>query len=141
MPLVLLGSTLYAVLPGLEFAPLAAAETGANVEEAARAVLPWFVPIHVIGALAFGWGVLAFGKAICDSDILTTRIERLVAVALAVMAVARFVPISAVHFYVQGAAAIAGLWTLAPRIRAQVPNGAGMAPTSTRGGPRTSARR
>jgi len=82
VPFVVMGSTLYTLLPGLEFAPLAAAESVGDVTAAAETVVSWFVPIHVIGPLAFAAGILAFARAICDSAILTTTVERLVVVAL-----------------------------------------------------------
>ncbi|MGH9178043.1 MAG: hypothetical protein ACRD0N_05760 [Acidimicrobiales bacterium] len=113
VPLVVMGSTLYTFLPGMEFAPLAAAESGGDVTAAAEALVAWFVPIHVIGSLAFGAGVLAFAKAICDSAMFTTRRERLVVIALAVMVVARLAPVVAVQFYVQPAASLIALWSLA----------------------------
>jgi hypothetical protein len=108
-----MGSTLYTLLPGMEFAPLAAAESGGNVTAAAETLVSWFVPIHVIGSLAFAAGVLAFARGICDSAILTTKAERVVVVALVVTVVARFVPVIAVQFYVQPAASLVAFWPLA----------------------------
>jgi hypothetical protein len=113
VPLVVMGSTLYTLLPGMEFAPLAAAESGGNVTAAAETLVSWFVPIHVIGSLAFAAGVLAFARGICDSAILTTKAERVVVVALVVTVVARFVPVIAVQFYVQPAASLVAFWPLA----------------------------
>lgn len=113
VPLVVMGSTLYTFLPGMEFAPLAAAESGGDVGAAAEAVVAWFVPIHVIGSLAFGAGVLAFARGICDSAILSPKVERLVVVALFVTVFARLVPVIAVQFYVQAAASLTAFWPLA----------------------------
>lgn len=112
LPLVVMGSTLYTLLPGIEFAPLAAAESGGNVTAAAEALVSWFVPIHVIGSLAFAAGVLAFARAICDSAILTSKVERLVVVALVVTMLARLIPVVAVQFYVQAAASLVAFWPL-----------------------------
>lgn len=92
VPFVVMGSTLYTLLPGLEFAPLAAAESGGDVTAAAETLVSWFVPIHVIGPLAFAAGILAFARAICDSAILTTTVERLVVVALVMTMLARLIP-------------------------------------------------
>ncbi len=113
VPFIVIGSTLYAVLPGMEFAPLAAAETGGDVQAAQAALLPWFVPILVTGAVTFALGVLGFARGIAHSGVLGPRLTWLVVGALVVMAAARFVPLSAVQFYVQGAAGIVALWPLA----------------------------
>jgi hypothetical protein len=58
LPLVAVGSALFAILPGMEFAPLAAAETGGDVEGAQQELMPWFVPILLMGAITFTLGVL-----------------------------------------------------------------------------------
>ena len=113
LPFIVMGSTLFAVLPGMEFAPLAAAEAGADVQAVQAALAPWFLPVLVTGAATFAIGVFAFAKGIADSRILSRRLTWLVVGALVVMAVARLVPVGAVQFYVQGAAGIVALWPLA----------------------------
>lgn len=113
VPLVIMGSTLYTFLPGMEFAPLAAAQSGGDVAAAAEALIPWFVPIQVIGSLAYGAGALAFARGICDGAILSTKVERLVVIALFVTVFARLVPVVTVQFYVQAAASLVAFWPLA----------------------------
>jgi hypothetical protein len=113
LPFIVVGSTLFTVLPGMEFVPLAAAEAGADAEAAQAALAPWFIPIMVTGAITFAVGVFAFAKGIADSRILNRRLSRLVVGALLVMAVSRLVPVGVVQFYVQGAAGIVALWPLA----------------------------
>ena len=113
LPFIVMGGTLFAVLPGMEFAPLAAAEAGADVQATQAALAPWFLPVLVTGAATFAIGVFAFAKGIADSRILSRRLTWLVVGALVVMAVARLVPVGAVQFYVQGAAGIVALWPLA----------------------------
>ena len=113
VPFIVVGGTLFAVLPGMEFAPLAAAEAGADVQSTQAALAPWFLPVLVTGAATFAIGVFAFAKGIADSRILSRRLSRLVVGALVMMAVARFVPVGAVQFYVQDAAGIVALWPLA----------------------------
>lgn len=44
LPLIAVGSALFAILPGMEFAPLAAAETGGDAEAAQEELAPWFNP-------------------------------------------------------------------------------------------------
>ena len=113
LPFVVIGSTLYAVLPGMEFAPLAAAEAGGDVEAAQAALAPWFLPVLLAGAVSFAIGVLAFARGVTRSRVLSRRLTALVVGALVVMAAARFVPLAAVQFYVHSAAAFLGLWPLA----------------------------
>jgi hypothetical protein len=113
LPFIVIGGTLFALLPGMEFAPLAAAEAGADVQAVQAALAPWFLPILVTGAATFAVGVFAFARGIADSRVLSRRLSRLVVGALVVLAVARFVPVGAVQFYVQGAAGIVALWPLA----------------------------
>ena len=113
LPFIVVGGTLFAILPGMEFVPLAAAETGADAEAAQAALAPWFIPVLMTGAITFAVGVFAFAKGIADSRILSRRLSRLVVGGLVVMAVARLVPVGAVQFYVQGAAGIVALWPLA----------------------------
>ncbi|MDQ3660615.1 MAG: hypothetical protein M3454_06060 [Actinomycetota bacterium] len=93
LPFTVMGSTLFAILPGMEFAALAAAETGAGIEAAQTALFPWFVPLLLTGGVTFAFGVLAFARGISDSQILSPRLTRLVVAALVVMAAARFVPL------------------------------------------------
>jgi hypothetical protein len=113
LPFIVVGSTLFTMLPSMEFAPLAAAEAGVDGEAIQAALAPWFLPILVTGAITFAVGAFAFAKGIADSRILSRRLSRLVVGALVVMAVARFVPVGVVQFYVQGAAGIVALWPLA----------------------------
>ena len=137
VPFVVIGSTLFAFLPGMEFAPLAAAETGATtteIEAAQEALTSWFLPVLVTGALAFAIGVLAFARAISIATVGSRGLTRVVVAALIVMAVSRFVPLAAVQFYVQGVAVIVALWPLAYAMRTQAaPHTAGQSrpmPTS-----------
>ena len=116
LPFIVIGSTLYTMLPGMEFVPLAAVESGTDPGAAQAALQPWFVAVLVTGAITFTLGVLAFSKAIVDSGVLSLKLNWLVIAALIVMAVSRFVPFAAVQFYVQGVAALIALWPLAYRM-------------------------
>lgn len=116
VPFIVVGSTLYAMLPAMEFAPLAAIEAGGDAQAAQAAqtaLLPWFVPLLVAGASTFGVGVLCLARAVSQSGVLTPGLTRVVVMALVVMAVTRFVPLSAVQFYVHGVAGLAALLPLA----------------------------
>jgi hypothetical protein len=129
VPFVVIGSTLFAILPGMEFAPLAAAERGAavtEIEATQAALAPWFTAVLMSGAFVFAIGVLAFARAISVTTVGGPALTRVVVGALIVMALSRFVPLAAVQFYVQGLAAIVALWPLAYAIRTQpVPYAAG----------------
>lgn len=113
LPFVVIGSVLYAVLPGMEFAPMMAAETGGDMVATQAALEPWFVPVFVTAATTFGLGALGFARAIAHGGVLARGTTRVVVAALVVMALSRFVPLGAVQFHVQGAAAILALWPLA----------------------------
>src|SRR5215203_4469095 len=60
LPFIVMGSTLFVVLTGMEIGQMAAAQTGADVQAVQRALLPWFIPILLTGALSFALGVLGF---------------------------------------------------------------------------------
>jgi hypothetical protein len=62
--LVMIGSTLFAMLPGMEFAVVAAHETGADLAETQTALESWFVPILIVGAVTFAFGTVLFAVAL-----------------------------------------------------------------------------
>jgi hypothetical protein len=113
LPFIAIGSTLYAMLPGMEFAPLAATLAGADARAAQAALVPWFVPVLLAAAAVFAVGALGFAVAIARSRVLRPRVTWLVVGGLGVLAVGRFVPLSAFQLYVEGAAGILALWPLA----------------------------
>ena len=116
VPFVVIGCSLFAILTGMEFAPLAAAETGGDVEAAQSELAPWFIPIGVLGALSFTLGALGFAQAIRRSAVLPVRATRLVVGALIVMAAARFVPLGVAQPVI-GVAGVLALWPLAVEMR------------------------
>jgi hypothetical protein len=112
LPFIVMGSTLFAFLPAMEIAMMAAGEAGADVEAALIAMDPWFFPILLAAAITFALGVLGFAMGIVRSGVLGPRLTWIVVGALVVMAAARFVPLGAA-LYVGGAGAIVALWPLA----------------------------
>lgn len=112
LPCIIVGSTLFAALVGMEFVPLAAVETGADAEAAQDDVQAWFLPVLVAGAISFGLGLLGFASSIVRSRVLHPRLAWFVAEALTVMAGARFVPLAAGPL-VMTVAGVAALWPLA----------------------------
>ena len=114
--LVLIGSTLFAVLPGMEFAVLAAHETGADLAETQAALESWFVPILVGGAVSFAFGTVLFAVAVVRAASFARLPTIIVAGALVVFGLSRVVPIGVVQFYVQSVAALVALLPLAVAI-------------------------
>jgi hypothetical protein len=115
-PFLVLGSTLFAFLPAMEIAALAAAEAGADVPAVLAELNTWFVPILIAGSLTFAIGIVLLALGIRHSGLLSRRATDLVVTALAVMVVARFVPLGAA-LYVGGVAGVVALWPLAHRMR------------------------
>jgi FtsH-binding integral membrane protein len=94
----------------MEFALLAAAETGGNAEAAQTELMPWFIPVLLLGAISFALGALGFARAIAHSGVLSSQRMWLVVGALVVMAAARFVPLGAAQYVI----GMAGLLALVP---------------------------
>lgn len=113
LPFIVIGSTLYALLPAMEFAPLAAVEIGADAAAAQGALGRWFLPLLFTGAAVFALGAVGFAVAIARSGTLSPWLTGLVVGMLVIMAAARFVPLSVVQLYVQGVAGLLALWPLA----------------------------
>jgi hypothetical protein len=113
VPFVVVGGTLYAILPGMEFTLLAAVKTGADVAASQAALDPWFMPTLLSAAFLSAIGFIGFALGVARSHVLSPWLTRLVVVALIAIAIARFVPLGAVQFYVQSAVIILALWPLA----------------------------
>ncbi|OLT00128.1 hypothetical protein BJF90_07560 [Pseudonocardia sp. CNS-004] len=128
LPFIVIGSMLYAMLPGMEFATLAAVLSGGDPVAAQSALRPWFLPVLLVGAVTFALGVLSVAKGIAGHPILSPGLTRLVVLGLVVFAASRFVPLFAVQGYVQAAAAIVALWPIAARMWSPSP-----APLATAG--------
>jgi hypothetical protein len=114
--LVLIGSTMYAVLPGMEFAVVAAHETGADLAETQAALESWFVPILVVGAVTFAFGTVLFAVAVARAASFARIPTIIIASALVVFGLSRVVPVGVVQFYVQSVAALVALLPLAVAI-------------------------
>lgn len=110
LPLIVAGCALFPILTGMEFALLAAAETGGDVEAAQSELMPWFIPVLLIAAVSFALGALGFARAIARSKVLSSQRTRLVVGALVVMAAARFVPLGVGQIVI----GLAGLLALTP---------------------------
>jgi ubiquinone/menaquinone biosynthesis C-methylase UbiE len=113
LPFAIVGSALYGLLPGLEFAPLAAALSGADARAAQAALQPWFIFTLATSGILFAIGIVGFACAVASGRILNRPLTRLVVTGLLVWAAARLVPLGLAQFYVQGVAGIVALWPLA----------------------------
>lgn len=116
LALVVAGSTLYAVLPGMEFSALAAHKNGTDIAAAQEALQPWFMVVLLSGSLMFAAGTTLFAAAVVRSGTLARGEAVLIASGLVVFGVSRVVPIGAVQLYVQPAAAMLALLPLAAMI-------------------------
>ena len=112
LPFAVLACALFPILTGMEFALLAAAETGGDVEGAQSQLFRWFIPILAPGAICFTVGAIGFAMGSIKSDALSGRIAKLVAAALIVMAAARFVPLGAAQVVI-GVAGVVAFWPVA----------------------------
>ena len=118
---VTMGSVFYVVLPGMEFTPLAALESGGDPEAAQAALDDWFVPVLLIGAVLFAIGVGCVAGAIRRHAGLSPTLTMVVVLALIVWVASRFAPFAAAQLYVQSAAALIALWPLAWVMREKRP--------------------
>lgn len=115
---VVIGSTLYAVLPGMEFSVLAAHDTGADLAATQDALEGWFVPVLIGGSLTFAVGTVLFAVAVVRSAGMGPTEALVIAGALVVFGLSRLVPVGVVQFYVQSAAALLALLPIAAEISA-----------------------
>lgn len=120
LPFVTMGSVLFALLPGMEFAPLAAAEAGVDIQAIQAALLPRFRPILQLGAVVFAIGAIGFAVGIAKSGLLGPALTWIVVGAFILMAVARFSPLLATQLYIGSAAGILALWPVAYAMWRQV---------------------
>jgi hypothetical protein len=118
LALVVAGSTLYAVLPGMEFSALAAHKNGTDIAAAQEALQPWFIAVLLSGSLLFAAGTTLFAGAVVRSAQMGRTEAVVIAAALVVFGVSRVIPIGVVQFYVQPAAALVALLPLAAEISA-----------------------
>jgi hypothetical protein len=118
LPFAVLGSCLFIPLTGMEFALLAAAETGGDVLAAQEELTPWFIPVLVAAALSSAIGALCFATGVARSSVLARAVTRIVVAGFVVLALARFVPLGVTQVVV-GLAAVTALWPIGHRVWAE----------------------
>jgi hypothetical protein len=116
--LVVIGSTLYAMLPGMEMSVLAAHEIGSDLAATQDALEPWFVPVLLGGSAFFAVGTILFAAAVTRVTPMGRTETTVIAGALVIFGLSRLVPVGVVQFYVQSAAALLALLPLAAQISA-----------------------
>lgn len=116
LPFVIFGSVLFALLPAMEMAPVAAADAGLGHDGIAAvqvALEAYFPAVLMIGSAIFAVGAVAFAVAVPKSGVLSPGPAKAVAGLLVVVAASRFIPLAIVLFHVQSVALIAALFPLA----------------------------
>ena len=112
IPFLTMGSTLFVMLPAMEIGLLAVEAVGGDLLATHVALNRWWVPILMAGSATFGLGSLLFAVGILRARILSPGVARLVAIALGVSAVSRFVPMT-LPLLVGGAALVVAFLPLA----------------------------
>ena len=125
LPFVIIGCTFYAMLPAMEFAPIAAHNAGADVAAVQAGLMSWFRAVLLAAAVCFGLGILGFIIGLMRSGAVTPRLNWLIVTALAVLAITRFLPVGAAQLYIGPAASVVALWPLAYVVWKGTPVGSG----------------
>lgn len=121
LPFIIMGSTLFAMLPAMEFAPLAVAGWGGDIQATQSSMMRWFVPILFSGAALFLLGSVGFAVDVARSALLSRPWRGVAVAAMLVMAISRFVPLGVIQLYLQGLAGIVAFWPLAYRLWVRAP--------------------
>ena len=112
LPFAVVGSALFPILTGMEFALLGAAETGGDGEAVQSELVPWFVPVLLAAGISLAIGAIGFALAVRRGQVLAQRHAAVVAAALVVASLVRFVPLGAAQIVI-GVALVVALWPLA----------------------------
>jgi hypothetical protein len=120
VPFVVVGSTLFALLPAMEIAVLAASLAGADAEAVLLELDSWFRPLLVGSAAVFAIGLACAARAVVRARVLGRSATALVVGALTVAAASRFLPFGAA-LTVGAAALVVGLWPLVGMVAARPP--------------------
>jgi hypothetical protein len=120
VPFVVVGSTLFAMLPAMEIAVLAASLAGADAAAVLLEMDAWFRPLLVAGAAVFAVGMACAARSVMSARVLGRPTTALVAGALIVAGVSRLLPFGAA-LTVGAAALVVGLWPLVGTVAARPP--------------------
>jgi hypothetical protein len=118
VPFVVIGSTLFALLPAMEIAVLAATLAGADPVAVLLELDAWFRPLLLSGAAAFAVGVLFVARSLVSAAVLGRGTTMLVATALIVTAASRFLPFTPA-LQAGAVALVVALWPLVGPVAAR----------------------
>ena len=123
VPFVVVGSTLFALLPAMEITVLAATLAGADPVAVLLELDAWFMPLLLSGAAVFAVGAAFVARSVVSAAVLGRGVTMLVVTALMVAAATRFLPFTAALLVGAGALVVA-LWPLVGVVAARpVPRG------------------
>ena len=111
VPFVVVGSSLFALLPAMEITVLAATLAGADPVAVLLELDAWFLPVLLAGAAVFAVGALFVARSVVSAGVLGRGTTVLVVSALVVTAASRFLPFTAA-LLIGAVALVAALWPL-----------------------------
>jgi hypothetical protein len=120
VPFVVLGSTLFALLPAMEIAVLAASMAGADAEAVLLELDAWFRPLLITSAAIFALGLGCVAGAVVRARVLGRSATAVVVGALTVAGLARFLPFGAA-LTLGATALVVALWPLVGMVAARPP--------------------
>jgi hypothetical protein len=118
VPFVVIGSTLFALLPAMEITVLAATLAGADPVAVLLELDAWFMPLLLSGAAVFAVGAAFVARSVVSAAVLGRGATTLVVTALLVAAASRFLPFTAA-LLVGAGALVVGLWPLVGLVAAR----------------------
>jgi hypothetical protein len=118
VPFVVMGGTLFALLPAMEIAVLAATLSGADPVSVLLELDSWFMPVLLSGAAVFAVGAALVARSVASAAVLGRGATMLVVTALLVAAVSRFLPFTAALLVGAGALVVA-FWPLVGLVAAR----------------------
>ena len=95
VPFVVVGSSLFALLPAMEITVLAATLSGADPVAVLLELDAWFMPLLLSGAAVFAVGMAFVARSVVSASVLGRRATTLVVIALIGTAACRFLPFTA----------------------------------------------
>ena len=118
VPFVVVGSTLFALLPAMEITVLAATLAGADPVAVLLELDAWFMPLLLCGAAVFAVGAASVARSVVSAAVFGRGRTTVVVTALLVAAVSRFFPFTAA-LLVGAVALVAALWPLVGLVAAR----------------------
>ena len=118
VPFIVVGSTLFALLPAMEITVLAATLAGADPVVVLLELDAWFMPLLLSGAVFFAVGAACVARSVVSAAVLGRAMTMLVVTGLLVAAATRFLPFTAA-LLVGSAALVVALWPLVGLVAAR----------------------